>query len=139
MENKILYQIIIGGIFYFLVALALYTFLKEPKQILKDFLDVTISSFLEKFLFVFLAPILIIALPLILIFRNKKSSIQPKNTSLSIFSPFLHEFSFRWHFRQVRKIECQKFLRAKILDLQNFLRKNGRIDSLFRNLNSSSI
>ena len=36
MENKILYQIIIGGIFYFLVALALYTFLKEPKQILKD-------------------------------------------------------------------------------------------------------
>ena len=70
MENKILYQIIIGGIFYFLVALALYTFLKEPKQILKDFLDVTISSFLEKFLFVFLAPILIIALPLILIFRK---------------------------------------------------------------------
>ena len=94
MENKILYQIIIGGIFYFLVALALYTFLKEPKQILKDFLDVTISSFLEKFLFVFLAPILIIALPLILIFRNKKSSIQPKNTFPSIFSPFLHEFSF---------------------------------------------
>ena len=49
MENKILYQIIIGGIFYFLVSLALYTFFKEPKQILKDFLDVTISSFLEKF------------------------------------------------------------------------------------------
>ena len=70
MEHKILYQIIIGGIFYFLVSLALYTFFKEPKQILKDFLDVTISSFLEKFLFVFLAPILIIALPLI--FRNKK-------------------------------------------------------------------
>ena len=39
MENKILYQIIIGGIFYFLVSLALYTFFKEPKQILKDFLD----------------------------------------------------------------------------------------------------
>ena len=54
MENKILYQIIIGGIFYFLVSLALYTFFKEPKQILKDFSDVTISSFLEKFLFVFL-------------------------------------------------------------------------------------
>lgn len=73
MEHKILYQIIIGGIFYFLVSLALYTFFKEPKQILKDFLDVTISSFLEKFLFVFLAPVLIIALPLILIFRNKKN------------------------------------------------------------------
>lgn len=139
MENKILYQIIIGGIFYFLVALALYTFLKEPKQILKDFLDVTISSFLEKFLFVFLAPILIIALPLILIFRNKKSSIQPKNTFPSIFSPFLHGFSFRWHFHLVRRILCQKFLRVKTLDLQNFLRKNGHIDSLFRNLNSSLI
>ncbi len=64
MEQNLFYQIIFGSIFFGLLLFAIITFLKEPKQILKDFFQTIYSgvkySIANEILCILLFPLLIV-------------------------------------------------------------------------------
>ena len=74
MEEKLLYQLFFGGLFFGLLGFAIFTLLKQPKKILQDLLLLSFGNFWENLLGIILSPIIIVALPLIFFYKvfNKK-------------------------------------------------------------------